>query len=126
MFIFSGIFAAIFAYLCNKLILKRFGGNSLVAFVPFIEEFAKTSAAIVVGGNLVGTHFIFGCIEGIYDIITSSKKIGKLAALASVISHSLFGFITHITYSKSSSIFLSILLAWIFHSAWNWYITKYL
>ncbi|WP_026477289.1 hypothetical protein [Alkaliphilus transvaalensis] len=127
MFIFSGIIAAIFAYLCNKLILKRFGGISLVAFVPFIEEFSKTFAAIaLLQTNLVATHFVFGCIEGIYDMVTSSKKIGNLAAIASVASHSLFGFVTYFSYAKTNSIIIGILIAWLCHSTWNWYITKYL
>ncbi|MBM7614780.1 hypothetical protein [Alkaliphilus hydrothermalis] len=126
MFIFSGIIAAAFAYLCNKVILKRFGSNSLVAFVPFIEEFSKSIAAVLMSTHIVGTHFVFGCIEGIYDIVTSSKKIGNLAALASVVSHSFFGLITYITFGKSDSILIAVLVAWVFHSAWNWYITKYL
>ncbi len=126
MFILSGIIAAVFAYLLNKAIINRFGGAGLVTFVPFIEEFLKTFTAVMMKTNVLAVHVVFGVIEGCYDIVTSPKKIGKLAALASIFSHSLFGYITIITYGHSKSIILGILTAWVFHSGWNWYVTKYL
>ena len=126
MFVFSGIVAGILAYLWNKLILKRLGDRGLITLVPFIEEFFKSTVAIYLKSNIIGAHFIFGCIEGIYDIVTSSKKIGKWAALASILSHSFFGSVTYLVYLKTSNIPISIFSAWIFHSGWNWYITKYL
>ncbi|GAB6086116.1 hypothetical protein [Alkaliphilus crotonatoxidans] len=126
MFILSGILAAFFAYLLNKVILKRFGGNSLIMIVPLAEELIKTLAAMVINRNILATHIVFGIIEGGYDIFNSPKKIGKLAALASILSHSLFGYITLLVFNRSQSIFIAILVAWLFHSGWNWYITKYL
>lgn len=126
MIIITGIIAAINAYLLNKWILKRMGNKGLVTVVPLIEEISKTAAAISVNTSILGTHFIFGVIEGGYDIITSSKKIGKLAALASIISHSIFGLITWQVYVKMGRIIPAIAISCLFHSGWNWYITKYL
>lgn len=126
MFILSGIFAAVCAYLLNKVILSRFGGASLVVFIPFIEEFMKTFSALLLNTNLLAVHLVFGVIEGGYDLFTSSKKIGKWAAIASILSHGFFGYITLLTYNRSQSIVIGIVIAWIFHSGWNWYITKYL
>jgi hypothetical protein len=125
MLVLSGIIAALLAYLCNKLALKGLGDRGILTLVPFIEEFFKTVAAIYLESSIVGVHFIFGCIEGLYDLATSSKKIGKWAALASVLSHSAFGGITCLVYMETSNIPASIFAAWIFHSSWNWYITKY-
>lgn len=126
MIIIAGIIAALVSYICNKWVLKKSGDIGLIAVVPFIEETAKTSSAIIIGTGVAGTHFVFGIIEGIYDILNSSKSIGKWAALASIISHSIFGFATHLTIKSGYPIYWGIFLAWLIHSTWNWYITKYL
>lgn len=125
MFIVAGIFAGVFAYLWNRWILTRVGDKGLIVIIPLVEEVAKSGAALLLETNFLGTHFIFGCIEGIYDIITSSKKIGNWAALASIISHSFFGGTTYLVHYASGSISLAIFVAWLFHTGWNWYITKY-
>ncbi|SCX78625.1 hypothetical protein [Alkaliphilus peptidifermentans] len=126
MFLISGIFSAINAYLWNKWILKQLGNKGLVLLVPFIEEVSKTLIALMLRASILGAHCVFGVIEGIYDIKTSSKSIGKLAALASIVSHSFFGWVTYAVYSKTGFISVSILIAWVLHSSWNWYITKYI
>lgn len=76
--IIAGIFSAAFAYVCNKLILKSFQDEGLTILVPLLEEMAKTTFALLLKTNIIGTHFVFGCIEGIYDLINSSKnwKVG--------------------------------------------------
>lgn len=122
--IMAGILSAAFAYVCNKMILKLSHDEGLILLVPLLEETAKTIFALLLKTNIVGTHFIFGCIEGIYDIINSSKKIGKWAAVASVLSHSFFGIIAYYTYIRTNNIILGILVSWIFHGGWNWYIVK--
>ncbi|WP_242950338.1 hypothetical protein [Clostridium formicaceticum] len=116
--------SALVAYLCNKIILKSFQDEGLTVLVPLLEEMAKTTFAFSLKTSIIGTHFIFGCIEGIYDIFTSSKKIGKWAAVASILSHSFFGMITYLTYTKTNISFIAILVSWIFHSGWNWYVVK--
>lgn len=122
--IITGILSAAFAYVFNKIILKYSHDKGLILWIPLLEEGAKTIFAFLLKGNIVGTHFVFGCVEGIYDIINSSKKIGKWAAVASILSHSFFGMITCLTYLKTNTIILSIIVSWIFHSGWNWYVVK--
>ncbi|SDJ83214.1 hypothetical protein [Natronincola ferrireducens] len=122
--IMAGILSAILAYLCNKVILKSFRDEGLTILVPLLEEMAKTTFALLLKTNMIGTHFIFGCIEGIYDIITSSKRIGKWAAVASILSHSFFGMVTYLTYTRTKQALIAIILSWILHSGWNWYVVK--
>lgn len=124
--IFAGIIAAIFAYLFNMWTIKRLGDTAIIIIVPFIEEVFKTLAPIIMGANIIIAHLVFGLIEGVYDIVNSPKRIGKWAALVSVISHSVFGIVTYLTISYGYSIYWAILLAWLLHSSWNWYITKHI
>ena len=124
--ILAGIFASIFAYLCNKLVLKALGERAIVALVPFIEEMGKSGAAILMQSNIFGTHLVFGVVEGVYDIVVSKAETGKLAALFSVFSHGIFGMITQVTYNRSGSFYVAVLVAWLFHSLWNWLVQKYL
>lgn len=126
MFILAGIVGAALSYLLNKLVLARWGKKGIMLVVPLVEEVSKTLGAYSLGASLLATHFIFGIIEGGYDLATSSKSIGKLAALASIFSHSLFGMGTWWAYGYSASLPASILVGWLLHSAWNWYVTKHL
>lgn len=122
--IFAGILSALFSYILNKIMLKGLGERALIALIPFIEEMSKTTFAIILKSSIIGAHFIFGIIEGVYDLIFSSKKIGKWAALASLISHSFFGGVTYVVFERTNTLILSLLVAWIFHSAWNWFIME--
>ncbi len=124
MSILAGIIAALFSYIFNKLALKKVGNIGINIIVPFIEEGSKTAAAIILNTNIIATHFVFGFIEGIYDIINSSENIGKWAALASLISHSIFGVAVYLTIRAGYSIYWGVFLAWLLHSGWNYYITK--
>ena len=109
MFIPAGIIAAVFSYIFNKLALKKIGNIGISIVVPFIEESSKTAAAFILDANIIGTHFVFGFIEGIYDIVNSSKSIGKWAALASLISHSVFGFAVYSITKLGYSIYWGVL-----------------
>lgn len=126
MFILAGILAALISYICNRIVLKKQGNIGIIVIVPFIEEFTKTMSSVMISTSILGTHFVFGVIEGIYDIVTSNKQIGKWAALASIISHTTFGLATYLTIQFGYSIYWGIFLSWLIHSTWNWYITKYL
>ncbi len=126
MVIIAGIISGLLSYIFNKWALKDLKNKGLIIAVPIIEESTKTMAAIIIGTSIVGTHFIFGIIEGIYDIVNSPKKIGKWAALASILSHSFFGLITELTINIGYPIYWGIFLAWLIHSTWNWYITKHI
>lgn len=122
--VLAGIIAALISYIFNKLVLKKMGNIGIIIAVPFIEESSKTIMALILNGDIIVTHFVFGVIEGIYDIINSSKSIGKWAALASLISHGVFGAAIYLTTKMGYSVYLGIALAWLLHSGWNWYVTK--
>lgn len=126
MFILAGIIAALISYIFNKLVLKKIGNIGIIIVVPFIEESSKTIFAIILKTGIIAVHFVFGIIEGIYDIINSSKSIGKWAALVSLISHGVFGAATYFITKAGISVYWGIAFAWLLHSGWNWYITKYL
>lgn len=126
MVIIAGIISGLLSYIFNKWALKDLKNKGLIIAVPIIEESTKTMSAIIIGTSIVGTHFIFGIIEGIYDIVNSPKKIGKWAALASILSHSFFGLITQLTINIGYPIYWGIFLSWLIHSTWNWYITKHI
>lgn len=121
--VLAGIIAALFSYLFNKLVLKKIGNIGIIIAIPFIEESSKTIFARILKTNLIATHIVFGIIEGIYDIINSSEKTGKWAALVSLISHGIFGAATYLTTKMGHSVYWGIALAWLLHSAWNWYVT---
>lgn len=123
MSILAGIIAAIFSYIFNKLALKKVGNIGINIIVPFIEEGSKTAMAFILDTNIIATHFVFGFIEGVYDIINSSEYIGKWAALASLISHSVFGVAVYLTAKAGYPIYLGALIAGLLHSGWNYYIT---
>ncbi|KAB3531904.1 hypothetical protein F8154_12395 [Alkaliphilus pronyensis] len=125
MFLVSGILSAINAYLLNRWILNRTGSRGIVLMVPLIEELSKTLIALLLKSAIIETHITFGVIEAIYDIKTTSKGVGRLAALASIISHSIFGWLTYVIYTKTGLVSVGIIIAWVLHSGWNWYITKY-
>ncbi|MDI9475396.1 MAG: hypothetical protein ACOX0L_09430 [Natronincolaceae bacterium] len=122
--ILAGIVAALFSYLLNKLVLKKIGNIGIIIVVPFVEEISKTVSALILKTNLVATHLVFGIIEGIYDIVNSSEKTGKWAALVSLASHGIFGAATYLTTKMGYSVCWGIALAWLLHSGWNWLVTK--
>lgn len=122
--IFAGILSAVVSYILNKIMLKGLGERALIALIPFIEEMSKTTFALLLKSSIIGVHFIFGVIEGIYDLLFSSKKIGKWAALASLFSHSFFGGITYVVFERTNTVILAILVSWVLHSTWNWFIME--
>lgn len=122
--VLAGIVAALISYIFNKFVLKKIGNKGIIIAVPFIEESSKTAMAFILGTDIIAAHFVFGLIEGIYDIVNSSKRIGKWAALASLMSHSVFGAAVYFTMRAGYSIYWGVFLAWLLHSGWNWYVTK--
>lgn len=126
MSILAGSIAALISYILNKIVLKEMGDIAIIVTVPLIEESSKTAMALIFKTNITAVHFIFGFIEGVYDIVNSSKNIGKWAALVSLISHTIFGLATYLVMKTGYPAYLGGLLAWILHSSWNWYVTEYL
>lgn len=125
MSIIGGLIAALVSFMANKISLKTMGEAGIIVIVPAIEEISKTLTALILKANIIGCHFAFGFIEGIYDIINSSSRIGKWAALASIISHTGFGTVAYLLIRAGYPTYIGIFLSWLLHSSWNWYVIKY-
>lgn len=120
-----GMIAALIAYSFNGLLFKWRGEKSIVFFVPFVEEIAKTLIAFLIGGNLIGVHLIFGMIEALYDwAYTKNENAAWLAAVISIASHSIFGMTTYYLYLWTRKLFLGIVIVGIVHSLWNYFVTR--
>lgn len=121
----GGMGAALAAYIINRLFLKITREQAIVYLVPLTEELVKTTAAILLGGWLPGVHFVFGIIEAIYDFFHGRiKGMACLAAVMSMISHGIFGIITHYFYLWTHSLVAAILVATVIHGTWNYFATR--
>lgn len=123
--IISGTIAAFIAYNFNKLIFKWKGKKAIVFLVPFIEEGSKSIIAYCIKANIIGTHFVFGMIEAIYDMIyTKSERAASIAAMISIISHSIFGLMTYYLNLWTDWLLFSIVVISVIHSLWNYFVTR--
>lgn len=123
--VIGGILAALIAYSFNRLVFKLEGKKSIVFLVPFIEEVSKSIMAYFIRANLIGVHIIFGIIEAIYDFIhTNSERAAPIAAIISIISHSIFGLMTYYLYLWTGCLLLSIVVIAVIHSLWNYFVTR--
>jgi hypothetical protein len=121
-FLIAGTLAGGIAYLVNRQVVQRMGPVAISSVIPVVEEVLKTGLAIILGASILGTHFIFGIIEGIYDYLTGGK--GKTwAGVISVVSHFVFGLVT-LTVSGSLGILPAVVLSTTIHAGWNAIIIK--
>lgn len=119
-----GIVSALIAYVFNRILIKWQKENSIVFIIPLVEEVSKTIIAILIGGSIIGVHVIFGIIEAIYDLLhTKNKNAAPIAAILSIISHSIFGIISYYIYLWTGWLVLAIIIATIIHSTWNYFTT---
>jgi len=86
--ILTAVIAAIAAYGINTFIISKLGLAVLIDLVPMVEESLKTGLAVFNNVNILIVHFLFGLIEGISDFKAGERN----AALLSLGSHFLFGF----------------------------------
>lgn len=123
--VFGGIVSALIAYIFNRILIKRQKKKSIVYVIPLIEELSKTILGVIISGNIIAVHFVFGIIEAIYDWFhTEEKRIAYIAIAFSIISHSIFGFISYYIYLWTGWIGLGIIVATLIHIIWNYYITR--
>lgn len=120
--IIAGCLAAFLAWGFNKIIVKFWGDPAIVVLVPVGEEILKTSLAFIFSSSIIYTHITFGLIEAIWDIKTNAK--GLQPGLFSVLTHSIFGLITWLLYSRTGYISISIMTGIFAHIIWNSYIIK--
>jgi len=115
-----GCLMAGLSFLLNKLLLKYIGIEVLIGYSPVLEELTKTLCSYYLLADVFATHIIFGILEAVYDWYGSQNgERGAIAALLSIVGHSLFGGLTVIVSDLSGSIFLGLFVAICVHLMWN-------
>ena len=115
-----GCLMAGLSFLLNRLLLKYIGIKVVISYSPVVEELTKTLCSYYFAADILVTHIIFGVLEAVYDWSKEqNKRCGRIAALLSIIGHTLFGGITVFVFNLSSSIYLGILVGIGIHVVWN-------
>lgn len=114
--------AAIISYYLNNKALMLIGENAVTYGAPVIEEIFKTGLAILLSGDILFSHIIFGVAEASYDIIKNRGRLSYTAGVAGLISHTAFGAITACVSRLLKSLLLGIAAAVIIHMFWNYII----
>lgn len=122
-FFWTGIMAAGVSYLGNYYVVRSFGLEAVIYFVPFLEETAKTGFAYFFQSSILFTHLVFGIIEAIYDYRTEPEK-SLLPALSSILSHAFFGGITSLLEQQTGTIIWGLIGGFVFHAFWNAWILR--
>lgn len=119
----AGITASLFSFAINSYILKRIGDTAVNIYIPVIEEFSKTCFSLIIEGNIIFCHMIFGTVEALYDFYTTPEKYSLTASVLSLLSHTIFGVITFYVIKLSGFSVIAVLVAVSIHSMWNRFIT---
>lgn len=115
-----GCLMAGLSFLLNRLLLKYIGIKVVISYSPVVEELTKTLCSYYLAADILLTHIIFGILEAVYDWFNRhSGERGAIAALLSIIGHTLFGAVTIALFNLSGSIFLGIFAAVCVHLIWN-------
>lgn len=115
-----GCLMAGLSFLLNRLLLKYIGIKVVISYSPVVEELTKTLCSYYLAADIVVTHIIFGILEAGYDWFNrQNEQRGIVAALLSIVGHTLFGGITVFAFNLSSSILIGILAAISVHLLWN-------
>lgn len=117
MYLLAGLIAAAVAYSINRLLVRRFGIQTIVFITPLLEEGLKTGLAFLFQTSILSVHLLFGMIEGIYDLQTAKK--GVSAGLMSVIWHGVFGWVTIFVSRMMGNIVYGLLAATFLHYIGN-------
>jgi len=114
--------ALFLSWLINKFLLERIGEYAIYLGAPVIEEFLKSIPAYLLDRPILPVHFWFGIGEALYDICTGrgDRVSGRFAALASIISHSLFGGAAYLLMEWTASIAAALIVSVILHMGWNY------
>ena len=112
------VLMAALSFLLNRVILRVVGLKTVITYGPALEEAAKTLLAYQLGADIFATHVVFGFVEAVYDWATSERQ-GLVAAMMSILGHSIFGLVTISAVYLSGSIMLALITAILAHLAWN-------
>ncbi|MBA1334629.1 MAG: hypothetical protein HPY66_2533 [Firmicutes bacterium] len=122
----AGIIASFICLAINDIVLRISGDRAVVLQIPFIEETVKTLGAVILGGNLILCHMVFGAVEAFYDLYNSPAEYSLTASLLSLASHTAFGIVTYTVVVYIGWHFLSaVFICAIIHGLWNKFITGY-
>lgn len=108
------------SWLINKFMLERVGEHAVYFGAPIIEEFLKSLPAYLLDRSIFSVHFWFGIGEALYDFCTGQKESSRWAALASIVSHSLFGGAAYLFMEWTASIILALMVSVLLHVGWNY------
>ncbi len=123
-FLIAGILAAAVSWMGNRAALKIMGTKVIVVLAPFIEELAKSSAAVLTGSSMILTHTMFGLIEGLYDAWDSGWP-GVGAGLASLLGHVFYGVVTYLVWQRLGVFWAAVLAGYVVHMLWNIAVMKF-
>ncbi|MBP2626557.1 MAG: hypothetical protein H6Q68_1268 [Firmicutes bacterium] len=115
-----GCLMAGLSFLVNRLLLKYIGIKVVISYSPVVEELTKTLCAYYLAADILVTHIIFGILEAGYDWFNRQNgQRGIIAALLSIVGHTLFGGLTVFVFNLSNSIFIGIAVGIGVHLVWN-------
>ena len=115
-----GCLMAGLSFLLNKLLLRYIGIKVVISYSPVVEELTKTLCSYYLSADILVTHIIFGILEALYDWFNrQSGERGFIAAVLSIVGHTLFGGITVLVFNLSGSIFIGIVAGVSVHLVWN-------
>jgi len=115
-----GCLMAGLSFLLNKLLLKYIGIKVVISYSPVMEELTKTLCSYYLSADILVTHVVFGILEAGYDWFNRQNgQRGSIAALLSIVGHTLFGGITVFIFGHSNNIFIGILAGSSIHLVWN-------
>jgi len=115
-----GCLMAGLSFLLNKLLLKYIGIKVVISYSPVVEELTKTLCSYYLAADILVTHIIFGVLEAGYDWLNrQNERRGTVAAVLSIVGHTLFGGITIFVFNLSSSIFIGMIVGIGVHLVWN-------
>jgi len=115
-----GCLMAGLSFLLNRLLLKYIGIKVVISYSPVVEELTKTLCSYYLAADILVTHIIFGVLEAGYDWFNrQNRQHGIIAAVLSILGHTLFGGITVLIFNLSNSIFIGVLVGIGAHLVWN-------
>lgn len=108
--------AASSSFLLNRALLKLLGVQTIITLSPVLEEMVKTLSAYYFDADILVTHGVFGLIEAVYDWMQTRGRL--LAAVLSIVGHSLFGFVTVFT-AQLTGVYIGLAAGIVTHLLWN-------
>ncbi|NLJ86147.1 MAG: hypothetical protein GX322_06875 [Firmicutes bacterium] len=117
----SGL-AAFLAYAINRLMVITYGERAVKFLIPALEEGLKTSLSLFFQVEIPVVHAFFGAYEALYDLAANpgSRPARRwLAAVAALVGHGLFGYLTWILLEHEFHALIAVGIVGLLHCLWN-------